>query len=178
MVTIALATVLVGAALGSLRGRVRTVATVVVLALVVLPTVTSFRGEVAGWWHPVEQTEQRRAGEWLAAHSDPDARVMTRSMIVEFYAERPSVAMPASGLDEVVRFARHYGVDYLVADWYTVDRLMPELAVLMDDGEVPGLRLVHEVRAEGRVARIFALDPPSPPSSAPPPPLGFTGDGG
>ena len=177
VVTFALAMVLVGAALGSLRGRVRTVAAVVVLALVVLPTVTSFRGEVAGWWHPVEQTEQRRAGEWLAAHSDPDARVMTRSMIVEFYAERPSVAMPAAGLDEVLRFARHYGVDYLVADWYTVDRLMPELEVLMDDVDVPGLRLVHEARAEGRAARVFALDPPAPPSSASPPPLGFTGDG-
>jgi len=47
----------------------------------------------------------------------------------------------------------------------------------LDDGEVPGLRLVHEVRAEGREARIFALDPPPPPSSASPPTLAFTGDG-
>jgi 4-amino-4-deoxy-L-arabinose transferase-like glycosyltransferase len=178
VVTVALVTVLVGAALGSLGGRLRAAATAVTLGLAVLATVVSFRGDVAGWWHPVEQTEQRVAGEWLAAHSDPDARVMTRSMIVEFYAERPSVAMPAAGLDEVLRFGRHYGVDYLVADWYTVDRLMPELGVLMGDGEVPGLRLVHEVRAEGREARIFALDPPAPDSSAPPPPLGFTGDGG
>ncbi|HEY7069008.1 MAG TPA: glycosyltransferase family 39 protein [Acidimicrobiales bacterium] len=178
VVTIALATVLVGAALGSLGGRLRHVATAVTLGLAVFATVVSFRGDVAGWWHPVEQTEQRAAGEWLAAHSEPGARVMTRSMIVEFYAERPSVAMPAAGLDEVLTFARHYGVDYLVADWYTVDRLMPELGVLMEDGDVPGLRLVHEVRAEGREARIFALDPPAPDSSAPPPPLGFTGDGG
>jgi 4-amino-4-deoxy-L-arabinose transferase-like glycosyltransferase len=178
VVTIALATVLVGAGLGSLSGRLRAGATAVTLGLAVFATVVSFRGDVAGWWHPVEQTEQRVAGEWLAAHSDPGARVMTRSMIVEFYADRPSVAMPAAGLAEVLSFARHYGVDYLVADWYTVDRLMPELGVLMEDGEVPGLRLVHEVRAEGREARIFALDPPAPDSSAPPPPLGFTGDGG
>ena len=179
VVTIALATVPMGAALGSLRrSRVRVAATATVLVVAVSATVVSFRGDVAGWWHPVEQTEQRVAGEWLATHSDPDARVMTRSMIVEFYADRPSVAMPAAGLDEVLTFARHYGVDYLVADWYTVDRLMPELGVLMEDGEVPGLRLVHEVRAEGREARIFALDPPAPDSSAPPPPLGFTGDGG
>jgi 4-amino-4-deoxy-L-arabinose transferase-like glycosyltransferase len=178
VVTIALATVLMGAALSSIRSpRLGVAATVAVLAVAVFATVGSFRGNVAGWWHPVEQTEQRVAGEWLAAHSDPDARVMTRSMIVEFYAERPSVAMPAAGLDEVLRFARHYGVDYLVADWYTVDRLMPELGVLMDDDTPPGLRLVHEVRAEGREARIFALDPPAPGSTASPPPLAFTGDG-
>jgi hypothetical protein len=178
IVTIALATVPMGAALGVLRNvSVRAVAAVAFLAVAVFATVVSFRGEVAGWWHPVEQTEQRLAGEWLAAHTDPDARVMTRSMIVEFYAERPSVAMPAAGLDEVLRFARHYGVDYLVADWYTVDRLMPELGVLMDDAAVPGLRLVHEARAEGREARVFALDPPPPESSAAPPPLAFTGDG-
>jgi hypothetical protein len=177
VVTIALATVPMGAALGSLRPRLRMAATAAVLAVAVFATVVSFRGDVAGWWHPVEQTEQRVAGEWLAAHSDPGARVMTRSMIVEFYAERPSVALPAAGLDEVLRFARHYGVDYLVADWYTVDRLMPELGVLMDDDAPPGLRLVHEVRAEGREARIFALDPPAPDSSASPPPLAFTGDG-
>ena len=177
VVTIALATVLMGGALGSLRPRLRVAATAAVLGVALFATVVSFRGDMAGWWHPVEQTEQRLAGEWLAAQSDPDARVMTRSMIVEFYAERPSVAMPAAGLDEVLRFARHYGVDYLVADWYTVDRLMPELEVLMDDVDVPGLRLVHEARAEGRAARVFALDPPAPPSSASPPPLGFTGDG-
>ena len=178
IVTIALATVPMGAALGALRNvSVRAVAAVAFLAVAVSATVVSFRGEVAGWWHPVEQTEQRLAGEWLAAHTDPDTRVMTRSMIVEFYAERPSVAMPAAGLDEVLRFARHYGVDYLVADWYTVDRLMPELGVLMDDAAVPGLRLVHEAQAEGREARVFALDPPPPESSAAPPPLAFTGDG-
>jgi hypothetical protein len=178
IVTIALATVPMGAALGVLRNvSVRAVAAAAFLAVAVSATVVSFRGEVAGWWHPVEQTEQRLAGEWLAAHTDPDTRVMTRSMIVEFYAERPSVAMPAAGLDEVLRFARHYGVDYLVADWYTVDRLMPELGVLMDDAAVPGLRLVHEAQAEGREARVFALDPPPRESSAAPPPLAFTGDG-
>jgi hypothetical protein len=42
---------------------------------------------------------------------------------------------------------------------------------------MPGLRLAHEVRAEGRTTRIFALDPP-PPSVGPiGSSLGFVGDG-
>ncbi len=177
LVTIALATVLVGIAVASVAPRLRHALAISVVSLVAVQAVLTFRGDVAGWWHPVEQTEQRRAGEWIAAHTDADDRIMTRSMIVSFYAERPTVAIPHASLDEIVRFARHYGAQFLVADWYTVERLIPALELLRDNDELAGLRLVHEVSAEGRTARIFALEPAPPPSTEPPPALGFTGDG-
>jgi hypothetical protein len=80
-------------------------------------------------------------------------------------------------VDEILRYARHYGARYLVVDWYTAVRLRPQLAPLRTTDRMPGLRLAHEVRAEGRTTRVFALDPP-PPSVAPiGSSVGFVGDG-
>lgn len=176
-VSLALATVPMGVASAQVAHRWRPLVAGLAVAVATGTSVLTFRGETAGWWHPVEQTEQRRAGEWLAGHTRPGDLVMTRSMIVDHYAARPSAALPHAPLADVLAYARHYGVRYVVADWYTVERLVPELSFLLHVDEVPGLRLVQEVRAEGRVARVFALDPLPAAPSLEPPPLGFTGDG-
>jgi hypothetical protein len=103
--------------------------------------------------------------------------VMSRSMVVEYYADRPTLAIPYADLDEILQFGRHYGAQYLAVDTFTVTRLRPQLAELQEADEVPGLRLVHESTAEGRTTRIFALDPAPPPSDEVGPSLGFVGDG-
>jgi hypothetical protein len=103
---------------------------------------------------------------------------MSRSMVVEFYAERPTMAIPYADLDQILDYARHYGVSYLVADWYTVRRLRPQLQPLRaDEDGVPGLRLVYKERKEGRTTRVFALDPVPPAPAELGPSLGFVGDG-
>jgi hypothetical protein len=192
VVAVALVTPLAGAALaplaprsrpraraGAAMGHVasRRVALVAIVALLVVSSVQAFRSEAAGWWHPADHTDQRRAGEWLAAHADPDDRIMTRSMVVEYYAGRPTMAIPYADLDRIVAYARHYGARYLVVDWYTAVRLRPQLEPLRTVDHALGLRLVHHVRAEGRTTRIFALDP-APLSDVPMgSSLGFVGDG-
>jgi hypothetical protein len=97
-------------------------------------------------------------------------------MIVSFYADRTTVAVPHTGIEGMLTFARHYGVRYVVADQYTVDRLIPELMPLFERDDIPGLRLVQVVETENRTARIFAVDPAPPPSLDDPPLLAFTGD--
>jgi hypothetical protein len=178
LVTVALATVLVGTTVASWTTRHRRKLVGGGAALLVLGSVLAFYG-AGGWWHPADHTDQRRAGEWLSAHTDPGEPIMTRSMIVAYYADRPTVAMPYADLDQILAFARHYGARYLVADAYTVDKLRPQLASLREGDTPPGLRLVHEVVAEGKTTRIFALSPPPPTPAAddPPPSLGFMGDG-
>jgi hypothetical protein len=102
-------------------------------------------------------------------------------MVVEYYAERPTIALPWAGLDRVLAFGRHYGVRYLVLDANTAERLRPQLAPLRTVDRVPGLRLVHEAAGEGGATRVFTLDPPPPPPPDGDPPagprLGFVGDG-
>jgi hypothetical protein len=176
--TVAVVVVLAGVGLASLGGRRASVLTAAVLALLAVTSLTSFRGP-EGWGRPTDFTDQRRAGEWLASHAGPDDVVVTRSMVVDFYAERPTLALPDGTLDEVLRFARHYGARWLVADEAHVGKFRPQLATLLTADDVAGLRLVHEVTAEGRTSRVYALDPVPPP--APPgragPALGFMGDG-
>jgi hypothetical protein len=177
VVTVAAASVFVGTAVPTLapRRNCRPVMAAV-LALLVLSSFAAFRG-AGGWWHPADHTDQRGAGEWIAAHTDPDDVVMTRSFVVDHYAHRPTLAIPYAELDQILRFARHYGAQYLVADWFTTGTLRPQLALLREQDRVPGLRLVHEVRAEGRTTRIFVLDPAPPPTAEVGPSLGFMGDG-
>jgi len=177
IVAVALATPLVGAAIAALTGMWRRLVMLAVVGLLALSSVQAFRSEAAGWWHPSDHSDQRDAGEWIAANTRPGDRVMTRSMVVDFYAKRPTMAIPYASMDEILRYARHYGARYLVVDWYTAVRLRPQLAPLRTTDRIPGLRLAHEVRAEGRTTRVFALDPP-PPSVAPiGSSVGFVGDG-
>jgi 4-amino-4-deoxy-L-arabinose transferase-like glycosyltransferase len=176
VVTVAGAVVFAGVAVAALPRRWRVGVLAVALVLAGFASVMTYRGSAAGWWHPAEQSEQRLAGEWLDANAEPTDRIMTRSMIVSFYSERTTVAMPHTGIEGMLTFARHYGVRWVVADQYTVDRLIPPLMPLFERSDIPGLRLVAEVEAENRVARIFAVDPAPPPSPDDPPLLGFTGD--
>jgi 4-amino-4-deoxy-L-arabinose transferase-like glycosyltransferase len=177
MLTVALATVPAGAGLVSLPSRWRRPAAAAAVALLALSTVQGFRGP-GGWWHPSDHSDQRAAGEWLAAHTDPDDRIMSRSMVVEYYADRPTMAIPYASLDEILAYGRHYGAQYIVVDWYTVRRLRPQLAPLREDEQsVPGLELVYKVTEEGRTTQVFALDPAPAVPVAIGPPLGFVGDG-
>lgn len=176
VVTVAVATVLVGVAVASLPEAVRRGVAVGVVVLVALPGIAFFYGR-DGWWHPNEATDMRVAGEWIEAHTSRDELIMTRSFIVQYYAERPVLAIPYADYDGIMEFARHYGARYLVVDSYTTETLRPQLVPLMSDDRRPGLKLVHEVHADGGTTRIFVLDPPPPPSDEVGPSLGFIGDG-
>jgi Dolichyl-phosphate-mannose-protein mannosyltransferase len=176
MLTTALAIVPAGAALATLPGRWRAPAAGLAAVLLVVSSVQAFEGP-GGWWHPSDHTDQRAAGEWLAANTADDARIMSRSMVVEHYADRPTMAIPYADLDEIVEYGRHYGAQYIVADWYTVRRLRPQLLPLREGADVAGLRLVHEVRREGRTTSIYAFEPVPVVPAEIGSPLGFVGDG-
>lgn len=177
VVLVALATVFVGAALATAPDRWRRRLVAVVFGLLVLSTVQGFRSNAGGWWHPSDLTDQRQAGAWIAAHTAPGDRIMTRSMVVEYYAHREAMAIPYADLPAILRFGQNYGAQYLVLDWYTAVRLRPQLEFLRVVDIAPGLTLVHELTAEGHTTRIFKLVPT--PTGVHPrgPSLGFVGDG-
>jgi 4-amino-4-deoxy-L-arabinose transferase-like glycosyltransferase len=177
VVTAALATVLVGVGVADLAPRRRRPVVAGVLGLALAASLLTFAGP-AGWWHPTDHTDQQAAGEWIAERTVPGDRLMTRSFVVQHFAERTAVAVPYTDLDGIVAFARHYGVRYLVVDETSARRVRPQLLPLLGDEPVPGLRLVHEASAEGRTTRVFALVPAPPRSTEAAPALGFMGDGG
>lgn len=173
---VAMATALAGVGVATVSHRWRPLVAVGAVVVALVPSIQGFDGH-AGWGHPADFTDQRLAGEWIAEHTDPEDRVVTRSMVVDFYAERPTVALPYAELPQVLAYARHYGARYVVADSAHIGRFRPQLRMLLDEDEVDGLRLVHQVHAEGRWAKVWELDPVPPPSDAQGPLLGFMGDG-
>lgn len=118
----------------------------------------------AGFMKPREPIEQRLAGEWIHDHVPEDARIMTRSQVVAFYADRSTVALPYASPERIMAFARHWGAEYVVADEFILWEWRPQLRYLFGPGPYPGLKLVHEVEREGRLVRVFAFDPPVEPS--------------
>ncbi|MGI8938794.1 MAG: hypothetical protein ACR2JF_11395 [Iamia sp.] len=168
--------VLAGVGLARLRPSWRTAGLIGAIGLLALPLLfDASRSE--GPFATREPVEHQVAGEWLAAHSPVDSRIMTRSLVTEFYAARTAVPPPFGTLAEALRFARHHGVDYLVVDELQTHRFRPQLTSLLEPGPWPGLRLVHGLRQDGRLTRIFALDPAPSGNTANPPGLGFAGDG-
>lgn len=172
------ACVLAGVALSLLRrsGRRAWTAALIIGALtLVVPVVDDISAD-KGIFDSHEPVEHELAGRWLAANTELDARVMTRSMVIQFYARRPTVAMPAASLTDTLTFARHHGAEYLVIDEFLMSRFRPQLLPLLGPGPWPGLRLVHELSHDDRVIRIFALDPSPSQMSVDPPGLDFVGD--
>ena len=149
------------------------------MALLACSTVQGFKGP-EGWMHPVDNDDQRAAGEWLAEHLQPGERIMTRSMVVEFYAHRTAMIIPAGTNEQVLDYARHYGVTYLVADWYTLHRLHRSMGRVTHHPEnYPGVHIAYVTEQQGRRTVILRLDPTGPADGSTPPMgalLSFTGD--
>jgi 4-amino-4-deoxy-L-arabinose transferase-like glycosyltransferase len=176
VVTAALATIPVGVLLASLPRPRRRVVGGVAFAFLSLSVALAFHGG-GGWWHPTDHTSQRGAGDWIAAHTHPDERIMARSQVVEYYSHRTTIALPYTDYDTMLAYGRYYGVQYLVLDENTASRLRPQFGFLRFQDRAPGLRLVHEAAGEGGETRIFAFDPAPPTDVRPGPHLGFVGDG-
>jgi hypothetical protein len=172
---VALVSVLAGIAMADLPRRFRGVAWVIVAVLFAFGLAAGATG--GRWVEAKELTDHREAGEWIAANTDPDDRIMTRSMVAEFYADRRAVALPDASYDEILSYARHYGVQYVVADQSRLATLRPQLIPLLREGPWPGLQLVYDNRVEGRRVRVFALDPRAEAFVGDAPSLGFVGDG-
>jgi hypothetical protein len=174
--TAALATIPVGVLLaGQPQPRARALGGVA-MAFLALSTILAFQGG-GGWWHPTDHTSQRAAGDWIAAHTRPEERIMARSQVVEYYSHRTTIALPYADYDRILAYGRYYGVQYLVLDDNTSTNLRPQLEFLRFRDTAPGLRLVHEAAGEGGNTRIFAFDPAPPTDVRPGPHLGFVGDG-
>lgn len=167
---------LVGVAFAELPRRLVRPAALVTAVLLGLSLAAAADGS-DGWFNRKEPVEQRLVGQWLAEHTGQDARIMTRSMIVEYYADRRAVPIPYAEQAAVLKFAAHHGVDYFVVDEYGLTELRPQLLGLLDGPPPQGARVVYSRTQHGRRVLVLQLDHSNEPETASPPGIGFMGDG-
>jgi len=173
--SVVVACVLVAVGLADLRSLAwRRVLQGALVAMALLAMVAELSG-FGGLFVRNEPTEQRAAGELLAATTGPDVGVMTRSTLVRHHLGRPTVAMPYAPPDQVIAYARRKGAQLIVVDQRQVGRQRPLLSSWLEPGPWPGLELRWELIIEGRLVRIFALAPPAQHTPSPTSMLGSAG---
>jgi len=130
-----------------------------------------------GFLNRREPVELQAVGEWLHDNTPGDARVMTRSMVTEYYADRRAVAIPYASPEEVLRFAAHHGVDYIVADSYTYRDLRPQLIEWSKGNAPDGYTIVYRDERSGRNVIVLKADGAGLAETTDAPGIGFMGDG-
>jgi hypothetical protein len=104
------------------------------------------------------------AGRWLARHSPPDARIMSRDPAIALYAGRMHVPSPRAPLSEMLAYGRRHGATHLVVDEEEVTRVRPYLRGLLGEPPPALARLAATRDRRGRtlIFRIVA-GPGAPP---------------
>lgn len=100
----------------------------------------------------------RAAGLWLSERIQPGDTVMARYPAIAFHAGAEWVPTPNAPIPDVLAYAYAHGADYFVLDERETKGLRPQLAPLLEVGEMPGLRRLAELEDEGAKIVIFRLE--------------------
>jgi len=98
--------------------------------------------------------EHRIVGEWLGAHTEPDAAIMSRYPAIAFHAGRRWVATANAPLPDLHRYALAHGVDYFVVDARELS-LRPQFAPLVEGGPVPPW--LEQVAVQGEGGEVLVI---------------------
>jgi len=111
-----------------------------VLGLTVIHLVPSVRITGPLW------AEHRELGWWLKENEPAGVTVMAATPVVSFYATSRFEVLPYADVDDVIQYARHKGVDFLVADRAEIPTFRPQLTRLLNPARPhPGLELVKSL---------------------------------
>lgn len=104
--------------------------------------------------------EYREAGEWVRQTAGGGLNVLNREYSSAYYADGTAVVLPYADYEATTDYARYKEVDYLVISRKAIEKLRPQLAVLLEDADShPEWELVQTVRPGTlRETYVFRLD--------------------
>ncbi|HEY3175076.1 MAG TPA: glycosyltransferase family 39 protein [Candidatus Polarisedimenticolia bacterium] len=146
-----------GAARAALRERAaRLVVGAAVLGATIVHLIPQVQVASKRW------AEHREMGLWLRETAGAGHLIMAVTPGTAYYAEGRYEVLPFADLPEVVAYARHHGVEYVVADRAEIPSLRPQLtSLLVPARSHPGLDLV--VARNERTPRAIILYRVAPP---------------
>ena len=105
--------------------------------------------------------EYKIMGQWMKENINDieNKMVMSRKLAVPFYAEARHQILYYGEYPGLIEYARSRKVDYLVIDDWTIPKIRPQFAFLLEENQThPGLKLVHIVRYKGRKAILYRIE--------------------
>jgi len=77
------------------------------------------------------------AGEWLRAHTPPEAVIMSRGAIAAIHAEREWSPFPHAPWSQIVAYGRKRHAGYLVVTEQEIRQFQPYLEPLLNENQPP-----------------------------------------
>jgi hypothetical protein len=97
---------------------------------------------VAHGWKVKTFFGDKEVGLWMKTHIPVDAKVMTKELGINLYANRPWVPLPRTDWAHFIQYARDHGANYLVVRDFRLINIRPALALMLQQG-TPELELVY-----------------------------------
>jgi len=107
--------------------------------------------------------EYKIMGLWMKENMEniTNKLIMLRKAGVAFYAGSRWKGIYYGDYSGLVKYARSNHVDYLIIDEFTIPRLRPQFAFLLDEKRKhPGLQVVHVIKYKGRKIILYQVLPP------------------
>jgi len=104
--------------------------------------------------------EYKIMGQWIRENIKgiEDERIMARKAGVPFYAESGWHPLYYGDYPGLMDYLRSRGIGYLLIDEYTIPRLRPRFAFLLDEKkEHPGLEMMHAIDYKGRKTILYRV---------------------
>lgn len=142
---------------GGLEQRLQRLAPWLVGAAVILPVLVLAGAMVARQDYPVQYKE---AGLWIEREAGEGLEILNRDYSSAFYAGGTAVVLPYADMDELTEYAREREVDYMVISRRDIEKLRPQLEVLLPGAEGDlAWELVQTIRpGTERETYIFRLN--------------------
>jgi hypothetical protein len=102
--------------------------------------------------------EYKIMGQWMKKNIPgiEHKSVMSRKFGVPFYAGAREIALFYGDFSEVLAYARSEKADYLIIDEWTIPKLRPELAFLIDEKEKHHqIQLIHTIKYKNRKIILY-----------------------
>jgi 4-amino-4-deoxy-L-arabinose transferase-like glycosyltransferase len=132
---------------GSRREQLLSYVAPVVALVVIIPMIIATPLMLIKREYPLTA---REAGEWIEREHGDGSRIMSREYTSSYYAGGEVVLFPYDDYNKTSEYARHQGVDFLVATRNDIEYWRSPLAdLLLDESRHPEWELVHVVGAGG-----------------------------
>jgi hypothetical protein len=128
----------------------------IVISLSLIPMIAL----IPFYFYSDQPVEHKTAGLWMKENEPLKPVIMeAKRPYVAFYAEGTHIPMPYANYTEMMKYAKHHNVNYIIIDEIETTKVRPQLAFLLDETKAPEgeLKLIYKDNNQRNKILIYKL---------------------